>query len=251
MQLGFPIRAISFDWGDTLAANTGMPYEAVQQRAFSRFAEDLRALGATPPANLVRIAIADQERAWNESVDPVRNPQGREMDYAALFRGWLEQSRSSECDPAGCDAAVARCEDTLVDVLALFAEVPMVLNELKRRGYRLGILSHIIWTGAACRRYFQRHGLSHLIDAYSFSSEVGHAKPHPAHYTDLVTKLAVPPAEILHIGDNPGRDIIGGRAFGLRTCLYETGGVHAREHLKDCAPDLRIVHLRELLEELP
>ena len=49
----------------------------------------------------------------------------------------------------------------------------MVLHELKRRGYRLGILSHIIWTGPACRRYFQRHGLSHLIDAYSFSSEVG------------------------------------------------------------------------------
>jgi len=250
-MLTFPIRAVSFDWGDTLAANTGMPYQPVQERAFARFTVDLQALGGTPPDDLIRIAIKDQERAWNESIDPVKNPEGREMDYAALFRGWLARSGVTACDQDAVATAVARCEDTLVDVLALFAEVPPVLHELHRRGYRIGILSHIIWTGAACRRYFLRHGLSHLIDAYSFSSEVGHAKPHPAHYTDLVTKLGIPAGEILHIGDNPGRDISGGRAFGLRTCLYETGGVHRPEHLAECNPDLRIVHLRDLLAELP
>lgn len=244
-------RAISFDWGDTLAANTGMPYRAVQERAFTRFASDLAALGATPPTDLVALAIADQERAWNESIDPVRNPTGRELDYAALFRRWLALSGAGACAAEGCATAVARCEDTLVDVLALFAEVPAVLGELKRRGYRIGILSHIIWTGAACRRYFRRHGLAPLIDAYSFSSEVGHAKPHPAHYADLVAKLAVAPHEILHVGDNPGRDIIGGREYGLRTCLFETGGVHRPADVSSCQPELRIVHLRDLLEVLP
>jgi FMN phosphatase YigB (HAD superfamily) len=245
------IHAVSLDWGDTLAANTGMPYQAVQERAFTRFLRDLRELGAQPPADLVAIAISDQEQAWNLSIDPVRNPAGHEVDYAALFRGWLERSHVETCNPQEVALAVARCEDTLVDVLALFAEVPVVLGELKRRGYRIGILSHIIWTGDACRRYFYRHGLAQCIDAYSFSSEVGHAKPHPAHYTDLVNKLQVAREKILHVGDNPGRDIAGGRAFGLRTCLYETGGIHGRESLISCNPDVRIVHLRDLLEELP
>lgn len=241
-------RAVSFDWGDTLAANTGMPYEAVQRRAFARLQRDLRDLGGDPPADLVERCLADQDAAWRLSVDPVRNPSGHELDYAALFAGWLS---ISGVPAATAGDAVARCEDELVEVLALFASVHPVLSELRRRGYRIGILSHIIWTGPACRRYFHRHGLGHLIDAYSFSSEVGRAKPHPSHYADLAGKLKVEPDGILHVGDNPGRDIIGAKAFGFRTCLLETGGVHGRDGLAGCAPDLRIVRLADLLEHLP
>ncbi len=242
------LRAVSFDWGDTLAANTGMPYEAVQRRAFSRLAADLTAVGGHPPADLVARCLADQHNAWNLSIDPVRNPDAHEMDYAALFDGWLAASQVTKADAA---EAVARCEDELTEVLGLFASVHPVFTELKRRGYRIGILSHIIWTGPACRRYFHRHGLGHLIDAYSFSSEVGHAKPHPAHYGHLVETIGVPASETLHVGDNPGRDITGAKAFGFQTCLLETGSVHNRDHLASCAPDLRIVRLNDLLEFLP
>lgn len=242
------LRAISFDWGDTLAANTGMPYEAVQRRAFARLAEDLRALGGHPPDHLVERCLADQDAAWTLSIDPVRNPSGHELDYAALFAGWLAISGVAA---EAATAAVARCEDELVEVLSLFASVHPVLTELKRRGYRIGILSHIIWTGPACRRYFHRHGLGHLIDAYSFSSEVGHAKPHPAHYADLVRSIGLPASETLHVGDNPGRDISGAKSFGFQTCLLETGGVHRPTDLASCAPDLRIVRLHDLLEFLP
>ncbi len=243
-----PLRAVSFDWGDTLAANTGMPYRAVQERAFARFAADLTALGAHPPADLPARCMADQEQAWYLSIDPVRNPDGHEMDYAALFSGWLALSGA---DASAAQSAVERCEDELVEVLGLFASVQPVFSELKRRGYRIGILSHIIWTGPACRRYFHRHGLGHLIDAYSFSSEVGHAKPHPAHYADLVAKLGIAAGDTLHVGDNPGRDIAGANTYGFLTCLLETGGVHDPKHLAACAPDLRIVRLNDLLEILP
>ncbi|MDA3959781.1 MAG: HAD family hydrolase [Planctomycetota bacterium] len=243
-----PLRAISFDWGDTLAANTGMPYEPVQRRAFSRFEQDLRDLGGKPGTAFVERCLREQFDAYKLSVDTVRNPAGDEMDYLALFARWVTESG---LDPAVADEAVARCEDELTDVLALFASVEPVLSELKRRGYLIGILSHIIWSGPACERYFKRHQLDHLIDAYSFSSAVGRRKPDPRHFDDLIGKLGVPVDSILHIGDNPGRDITGAHKYGFKTCLLETGNVHNADDVRDCNPDLRIVRLTDLLELLP
>ncbi len=238
-----PIRVITFDWGDTLATNWSMPYQEAQRRAFARLAADLAALGGTIAADFAQRCMAEQTRDWKSSVDPAQNPENRELDLTRLMAGWIA---SAGVDPVAAAPAVARCWATQVDTVLLFAEVAPALADLKQRGYRLGILSHVPWPGDACRAWFVRHGIAQHLDFYSFSSDVGWIKPHPAHYQDVVRQAGCAANEILHVGDHPERDIAGGQRFGFRTCLRHTEGIYAVERLAACTPDASILHLDEV-----
>ena len=53
---------------------------------------------------------------------------------------------------------------------------------------------------------------------YSFNAkQVGHAKPHPAIFERVLDVTSSAPQQILHIGDDPLRDVESARSFGLHT----------------------------------
>src|SRR3954467_10536669 len=83
------IRCLTFDWGDTLAANVGMPYIATQRRAFARLGDDLRGLGCAVPADWVECGMRELEQAWESTIDQARNPENREFDFRAMLDRWL------------------------------------------------------------------------------------------------------------------------------------------------------------------
>ncbi len=238
-----PIRTITFDWGDTLASNHGMPYSATQRRAFVRLAEELRVLGGAVPAAWLETVFAELKTVWMSSVDPKLNPTGAEFDFAGMMARWVAdcQVQADQAAPA-----VARCFAMLTDTVIPFAETLPALTELKAQGYRIGILSHVPWPGDACRAWYRRHGLAALVDFYSLSSEVGFIKPHPAHYQDTLRQAGCEVHEILHVGDHPWRDVAGGMAFGFRTALRLTEHIYPDEQLAACAPDGEILHLHEV-----
>jgi len=238
-----PIRTITFDWGDTLASNHGMPYAATQRRAFVQLAEDLRALGGTIPPTWLEVVFAELKSVWMSSVDPKQNPSGAEFDFAGLMASWV-----AACHVPADQAAtvIERCFATLTDTVIPFAETLPVLTDLKGRGYRIGILSHVPWPGDACRAWYRRHGLAGLVDFYSLSSEVGFIKPHPAHYQDTLRQADCAPHELLHVGDHPWRDITGGKAFGFRTALRLTEHIYPEEQLVSCGADGEILRLHEV-----
>ena len=47
------------------------------------------------------------------------------------------------------------------------------------------------------------------------AKQVGHAKPHPAIFEHVVKMTGSNPEQILHIGDDPLRDVASARNFGL------------------------------------
>lgn len=243
------LRALTFDWGDTLATNFSMPYLATQRAAFGRLAEDLVATGARPRADFVANAMAELAEQWHFSIDLRRNPEHREFDCSALFTALI--AAAGPGDAAAIAAAQARCEDRLTDTIFPFPESAPTLAALKARGYRIGILSHVPWPGPACRRWFVRHGLAPHIDFYSLSCEVGWIKPNHAHYEDTARQAGCRPEEILHVGDHPLRDVRGGAAFGFRTCLRWTERIYAEEDLATCGAEFRILRLDELLDLVP
>jgi len=243
------LTTITFDWGDTLATNFSMPYLATQRAAFGRLAEDLAAAGAKPRADFVTNALAALAVEWHRSIDVLRNPEHREFDCAALFTGLIAEAGPG--DPVAIQAARDRCEDRLTDTIFPFSEAIPTLAALKARGYRIGILSHVPWPGPACRRWFVRHGLAPFIDFYSLSCEIGWIKPSLHHYQDTARQAGCAPAQILHVGDHPLRDVRGGKAFGFATCLRRTERIYAEEDLDTCGPDFEILHLSELLTRLP
>ena len=233
------IRVITLDWGDTLAANVGMPYLTTQRRAFSGLAEDLRELGGAVEERFVQRCLDELAVQWKASIDPSRNPEHREFDFAGMLAGWA--AGSGVPLPAAMPA-IDRCTDTLTDTVVVFAETAPALRQLREQGLRLGILSHVPWPGDACRRWFARHGLAGLVDFYSLSCEVGWIKPNPLHFQHAVTLAGCTPAEILHVGDHPDRDIAGARLAGLRTCLRHTEGIYQ----SIAQADAEILHLSEL-----
>ncbi len=244
-------HCLTFDWGDTLAANVGMPYQATQRQAFARLVERLTAAGCRVPTGWSAACEAELAVDWRRSIDREQNPQCREFDFQAMSDRWYDQALAAGGDRLAAQAAFAAFHDRLTDTVIPFAETAPVLGELRRRGYRIGILSHVPWVGPACRRWYQRHGLAELVDFYSLSCEIGWIKPNPAHFTHALKQAGCRADEILHVGDHPWRDVEGGRAAGFRTCLRLTQGIYPEEQLRDCRPDLVILRLTDLLESLP
>jgi putative hydrolase of the HAD superfamily len=239
------IRCITFDWGDTLAVNWGMPYIATERVLMRRLAADLRALGGSADDGWAEACVRELQAEWNLTADSTRNPEQREMDFPALMRGWVASTGLDYADPR-LEPALTRAWDRMTDTVIPYAEMVPALARLHGLGYRLGILSHVPWPGFACRRWHARHGSAPYLRFYSLSCEIGRIKPHPDHYHDAIRQAGCAPHEILHVGDHPYRDVEGGRRFGLRTCLRRTERIYSEEMLDSCAPDAEILHLHEI-----
>src|SRR5450432_1670918 len=93
-----------------------------------------------------------------------------------------------------------------------FPEVPDVLEKLRARGLRLGVISNFD------RRLYSNLediGLAPYFDHITISSEVGADKPHARIFERAVTAFGVAPSEALHVGDDPVRDWAGAESAGL------------------------------------
>ncbi|MFW5751552.1 MAG: HAD family hydrolase [Planctomycetota bacterium] len=237
------IICITFDWGDTLAANNGMPYLELHRRAIRRFGQELELHGAVPQDWYDR-AVGELEVIWHDTIDPLKNPEWREADLDAAIRGWV--AYAGIADNEALRAARTRMEQAWTDVVRPYGGAAETLSRLKAMGYRIGILSHVAWPPEACRAWYRRWGMAESIDFYSLSSEVGWIKPNPAHYDHAIRLAGVPAGRILHVGDHPTRDVIGAREHGMRTCLRLTQGIYDPAELACCKPDLQVGFVDEL-----
>jgi FMN phosphatase YigB (HAD superfamily) len=242
------IRCITFDWGDTLATNVGMPFVSAQHRAFRRLGAELATLGCAVPDGWAETAMRELGEVWDSSIDESRNPDHREFDFRGMLDRWLGRADVMGADAQAVRLAVDRCLAAGIEVIHAYADSAPLLSLLKARGYRIGILSHVAWPGDACRAWFARRGLASCIDFYSLSCEVGWIKPSPRHFAHALELARCAPSEILHVGDHPVRDIHGAKTAGMRACLRLTEGVYSAELLESSKPDAEIVHIGEVVD---
>lgn len=240
------LRVLTLDWGDTLAANTGMPYVAAQRRGLERLARGLAESGCTVPPDWAEHCLHELSLQWTATADEARNPEHRELDFAGMVDRWLKTVDAYSAEARTVRHLVDDFLGRLTEVIEPFADTRPTLALLKARHLRLGILSHVSWPGEACRAWFHRHGLAGYLDFYSLSSDVGWIKPSSRHFQHALTQAQAPPAAVLHVGDHPVRDIEGARAMGMRTCLRVTEGVYPPERLARCAPDATILRIADL-----
>jgi len=119
-----------------------------------------------------------------------------------------------------------------------------ILTYLKSAGYKLGLLSNTMFTGAAHINDLQRFALDGYFDAMLFSADAGKWKPQPTPYLHVLAELGVDPANAVFIGDAPEHDIVGAHAAGMRAVLIRA---NQRFHLPDwLTPDATIENLWEL-----
>jgi len=121
-------------------------------------------------------------------------------------------------------------------------DTPAVLTALRRRGFRLGVVSNADGRVPAA---LAERGLSEHFSAVIDSHLVGVEKPDPHIFQLALDACGATPAEAVFIGDIYEIDVVGARSAGLTALLFDPLGLY---ETVDCE---RIAHIRQLLDLLP
>lgn len=151
-------------------------------------------------------------------------------------------------DPARVDELVRvyrEHNEPLHDTIAVCEGMDVVLDELKDRGHRLGIVT-------AKRRptvdlAFDRIPIQHLFETVVGGDETTEHKPHPAPLVLALERMDAKPADAAYVGDSPF-DMQAAKAAGLYAIGVAWGGIHTADKLSDA--DIVIEHADQLYELL-
>src|SRR3954452_19683504 len=119
-----------------------------------------------------------------------------------------------------------------------------MLEALRSRGLRTGLLSNTHWPQRVHEGWLERDGLLDLLNARIYTSELEHVKPHSEPFHALLTAVQVTPAEAVFVGDRLHDDIGGAAALGMRTVWVRNDAVPKA----DVTPDAVVDDLEELLD---
>ena len=198
------MRAVLFDWGDTLFHAPHAP-EAIVSFA--------RSVGVAMSEARARELWDD---LWALGKTPDEIAKGRDLSMEAHRRVWMDLfSRFDDVVPGLSRALYERVMDPRSWVP--YADTRATLEAVRRRGLKVGVVSNV---PADLRPVFEKHGLAGLVDSYTHSFEVGAEKPDPAIFLAAAKSLGVQPSETLMVGDHEvdrGAERAGMRVFILPT----------------------------------
>lgn len=162
-----------------------------------------------------------------------------EVDHEVYWDQFLEKHGVE--DPATRQAFTTRIIAYSNDV----SPVPgarEALQELKRRGFLLGIVTDTMYPLEWKRRRLEKAGVADFIDVIACSTDLGVHKPDPRIYMNAVQQASLVPAESVFVG-HLAVELQGAHAAGMVTVAVnsEPGAQsdHACESIADL-PDLPI-----------
>ena len=184
--LSAPLRAVLFDWGDTLFH---APHAPEVIASFAR-------------SSGVRMSEDRARELWDEIWAAGKTPEeiakGRDLSMEAHRRVWMDLF-------SRLDGQVPGLSRTLYErVMDPHSWVPYedtraTLEAARGHGLKVGVVSNV---PADLRPVFAKHGLDGLVDSYTHSFEVGAEKPDPAIFLAAAKSLGVKPSETLMVGDH-------------------------------------------------
>lgn len=95
-------------------------------------------------------------------------------------------------------------------------ELPHVLQELRLRGIRVGMLTNSIHSAKVKIEWLRKAGVSHLFDLVVSSVEERCQKPSPELFQRFAARVAVPPERLAFVGHDP-EEVEGAKKAGLVT----------------------------------
>jgi putative hydrolase of the HAD superfamily len=98
----------------------------------------------------------------------------------------------------------------------LYEDALPVLEELRARGLKLGLVSN---TGRDLAAFVEHHGID--VDVALGSGAHGKVKPDPSIFRAALDALGVEPEEAAMVGDSPEDDVAGARAIGMQAFLVD------------------------------
>jgi putative hydrolase of the HAD superfamily len=220
------MKAVLFDWGDTL-----MQFDFDPELVEAGHRAGIEALGRED------VPDTDEMSAhFREHYLPLFWVPGtlEEIEYPGLVRellGHFGMDVSDEELERFLEAEHAAWKPSRI----LGATTHALLEALRSRGLKLGLVSNAFDPGWLLHRDLEQMGIAERIDFAVFSSELGKRKPHPAIFERALEALDVEPGEAMFVGDRLYEDVRGSNEVGMTS--VQALWFRADEHPEGGEPD--------------
>jgi putative hydrolase of the HAD superfamily len=198
------LEAVLFDWGDTL-----MEWRWDEELLVAGHRAGLRAIGR---------ADVELTEHFRERYQPLFWAPGtvEELEYPGLVRQLLGDFDVAVGDEE-LDTFLEAEHAAWAPARVLGATTHALLDALRGRGLKLGLVSNAFDPPSLLHRDLQDSGVAERLDFAVFSSEVGKRKPHPEIFARALDALGVAPESALFVGDRLYEDIRGAAEVGMPT----------------------------------
>ena len=133
------------------------------------------------------------------------------------FMEWL-MIHYGVSDPQTIQDGGAMLKSQQSDV-TFFDGVGQTLHELKRRGFKLGVVTNTFNPPAEKNLWFKTIGIDGIWDSYADSCELGVVKPEAGIYLAALIPLGVEPQDAIFVG-HAQYEIDGAKALGMTTVRF-------------------------------
>jgi putative hydrolase of the HAD superfamily len=230
------IKAVFFDLYHTL-----VHYEPSQEELE---AGALKSFGINVTAEaLHRPILAANESIYQEMARRPLSQRSKE-ETMALYAQY-QRTVLNEAGVAADDKLVLKLLGMMQQAkmkLVLFDDVAPALDDLKKRGLTLGLISNI---ERDMTTTLKELGLSSNLDIVVTSQDAGFAKPRPEIFQYALRQAGRQPSDAMYIGDQYQVDVLGARGAGMKGILLDRG-----DYYKDVTDCPRIRSLSELSDYL-
>jgi len=124
-----------------------------------------------------------------------------------------------------------------------------VLTELKRLGYKLGVITNTVTSREEhVRMALRRIDVEKYFDVVVTSVDVGFNKPDERIFLTALKTVNVKPEEAVMVGNRISADILGGNRIGMKTIFYKWNERYSDEVTSPEEQPTRVINS---LKELP
>jgi putative hydrolase of the HAD superfamily len=191
-------QAVAFDLDGTLYPNYRLnlrllPFVLKEQRllrAFGRARTLLRKSGRGTGGNFYEDQAKIMGEILGESAEKVM-----EKTEKLIYRGWEDHFKK----------------------IRLFQYVPETLDDLRKNGVTLGLLSDF-----PPETKLKNLKISEYWDAVVCSEQTGYLKPDTAAFLEMAKRMGAAPEQILYVGNSVSYDVVGAHKAGMKAALVRT-----------------------------
>lgn len=184
---------------------------------------------------------------WAEFRRPPEAPNAVYNTSDEATRAWWANFNSQLFQRLGMEVGLERFLEETWELFGRpesyrpYPEVAEVLAELRRRNYRLGVVSN--WDSRLLS-ICQTLGITPHMNFVLASAAVGVEKPDRRIFEMALARAGVPPHRAIHVGDDYEADVLGAQRAGIHALHLDRDGVGPSKNGA-------IRSLQELLEILP
>jgi putative hydrolase of the HAD superfamily len=216
-ETGPNLEAVIFDYGHTLIHFDERPHAQLvgaYERINHLLADKLQR--EVPGA---QVLIENVSRAVDDEIQKdYATGREEEIEIASIYDSALRRL-GIELDLDVIEQVMEMEQEGWLNSVHVGPDVVPTLEELRRLGLRLGVVSNAAYRPRLMLQQLAALGLRDYFDSVTFSSEVGLRKPHPTIYRDALRKLNVDTSRALYVGDRIREDVDGPKKLGMRAVL--------------------------------